>query len=210
MYEARLHGALAADYEAVRDFLGEERFGNLVHGYILAHPSRSYTLNRLGDQLPEFIRNEWKRAPRRAFLYDLARYELARTVVFDAEETASLTAGEIAAVPAEAWATARLRTIAALRLLKLRYPVHRYVRAVIAGKRRPKVLPATAWIAVYRVNYGMGTLELTRESYRLLSAILAGKPLAEALEEVPATRASIAKWFKMWASAGLFSSPFQL
>src|ERR1700682_478706 len=52
MYLARLVEALESDYPGVRHFLGEEGFYDLASRYVDAHPSRSYTLNRLGDHLP--------------------------------------------------------------------------------------------------------------------------------------------------------------
>lgn len=195
MYEARLHDALAADYPRVLKFLGQDRFRELVHLYLQAHPSSSYTLNRLGDLLPDFIRNELKGAPRPGFLYDLARYELAQTMVFDEEESPSLTSGQIAAVPAEAWPRARMEMIPALRLMRLGYPVHRH------GKKIPR---KTTWLAVYRNQYAVSALELTGQSYNLLGALASGKPLEEALQGVPASRRSVTKWFARWTGAGLF------
>ncbi len=72
MYEVRLVEALRVDYRALERFLGEEIFGELAAMYLRAYPSRSYTLNRLGDGLPGFVRV-------------LAELELAETMVFDGE-----------------------------------------------------------------------------------------------------------------------------
>ncbi len=129
MYLLRLAEALDTDYPALAHFLGGEAFNDLVAGYVEAFPSRSYTLNRLGDHLPEYIRT----APgiaRRAFLHDLARLELAVSQVFDAPESPVLTEEQIAQVPTEAWADARLRPIEAFRLLSFQYPVNAYLTSV--------------------------------------------------------------------------------
>src|ERR1700693_1964355 len=55
MYVPRMEEALAIDYPALKHFLGAEKFMRLVGRYVEAYPSRSYTLNRLGDHLPEFV-----------------------------------------------------------------------------------------------------------------------------------------------------------
>src|SRR5262245_47915279 len=55
MFLVRMRDALQTDYPGVAHFLGEERFHRLAVDYVLAHPSRSYTLNRLGDHFPEFV-----------------------------------------------------------------------------------------------------------------------------------------------------------
>ena len=98
MYLGRMVEALESDYPALQRLLGRQGFADLVRGYIQAHPSRSYTLNRLGDHLPEFV----AKAPglrQRGFCHDLARLELAMSQVFDEEETPALTPEAIAAVP---------------------------------------------------------------------------------------------------------------
>src|ERR1043165_1212637 len=55
MYLSRFAEALAVDYPALARFLGEDDFNALVARYVQKHPSTSYTLNRLGDALPEFL-----------------------------------------------------------------------------------------------------------------------------------------------------------
>ncbi|HET8648297.1 MAG TPA: DNA-binding domain-containing protein, partial [Vicinamibacteria bacterium] len=56
MYPLRMEEALASDYPALKHFLGDQGFLDLVRGYVQAHPSRSFTLSRLGRHLPEFVR----------------------------------------------------------------------------------------------------------------------------------------------------------
>ena len=56
MYLLRMDDGLASDYPALQHFLGDDGFVDLVRGYVQAHPSRSYTLNRLGDHLPEYLK----------------------------------------------------------------------------------------------------------------------------------------------------------
>jgi putative DNA-binding protein len=83
MYLLRMEEALATDYPGLKHLLGDGRFLDLVRAYVREYPSRHFSLNRLGDHLPEFLR----RVPglsRRGFVHDLARLELALSRVFDA------------------------------------------------------------------------------------------------------------------------------
>ena len=57
MYPLRMRDALAADYPGLAAFLGHHLFEHFVADYVAVHPSRSYTLNRLGDRVPEFVRD---------------------------------------------------------------------------------------------------------------------------------------------------------
>ncbi len=77
MYPLRMTEALQSDYPALAHYLGDDGFRDLVRGYVQAFPSRSYTLNSLGDHLPEYV----KTAPgvrRPEFCHDLARLERRR------------------------------------------------------------------------------------------------------------------------------------
>jgi len=211
MYLMRMRDALAADYPGLLHYLGADAFERLVQRYVQVYPSRSYTLNRLGDHLPEFIRDD-QQLPRRGFLHDLARLELAITEVFDAAETAPVSPEAVAAVPAEAWAQARLRPIAAFRLLACSYPVSAYQQAVRGRKTPPKIGRQNNWVVIYRRNYGVYHLELSRRGYDLLQALAQGQPLAEAIEAV-AQRAragriedELFRMFRDWISVGLFQS----
>ena len=73
MYPMRMRDALAADYPGLEHFLGD-RFEEFVAAYTAAHPSRGYTLNRLGDAVPAFLTRQRKIGPR-PFLVDLARQD---------------------------------------------------------------------------------------------------------------------------------------
>jgi hypothetical protein len=211
MYPLRMEEALETDYPALQHFLGADDFRGLVRDYVAAFPSRSYTLNRLGDHLPEFVRA----APglrHRAFCHDLARLELAMTEVFDEAETPVLSAETVAAVPPEKWPEVRLRPIAALRLLAVRYPVSAYVSALGGkGRRHPRPHRKDAWLVVFRRDYSVRRLELSRPAYDLLSALAAGRTLGDAVTAAARRRGTAAaratqlyRWFRQWVAIGLF------
>lgn len=218
MYLLRLAEALEADYPGVHHFLGDEGFTELVRGYVHVYPSRSYSLNRLGDHLPEYVRSA-PALPRREFLHDLARLELAVTEVFDAPETPALTAEQIAAVPSEAWERARLSPIAAFRLLALGYPVSDYLTSVREEdhQRHPQARRKDTWVAVFRRDYACLRLDLTRPAYELLGSLASGTPLGEAVAAAarrgkrrgtlkPLKEDELFRWFRDWVSGGIFQS----
>jgi hypothetical protein len=211
MYLLRMEEALATDYPALKHFLGDDGFLALVRDYVQAHPSRSYSLNRLGDALPQYVRD----APglkRREFCHDLARLELAVSAVFDAPETPPLTAADVARVAPEAWEQAQLHTIEAFRLLALRYPANEYLQSVRDDRHdhpRPRVKPN--WLAVYRSEYAVYRLALSRPAHDLLADLAAGRSLGEAVAAAIArggrrapSEDELQRWFRNWVSAGLF------
>lgn len=213
MYLLRMHDALEGDYEALRHFLGDRGFFELIRDYVQVYPSKSYSLNRLGDHLPEFLQN----APcvrRREFCVDLARLEDAIAQVFDAPETPALSEARIASVPAEAWERARLTTVAAFQLLAFRYPVNAYLQTVRDGNHdHPKPRQKPEWVAVYRRDFAVYRLELRREAHALLSDLAAGMRLGEALEAAikrggkrPPQPDELFRWFREWVAGGVFQA----
>ena len=211
MYLMRMVEALETDYPTVRHFLGEEAFEELVRDYVGRYPSRSYTLNRLGDHLPGFFLEQPQRE-HAAFLHDLARTELAITEAFDAEETPILGPDGAQAVPPQAWPGARLTPTAALRLLELRHAVVPHLEAAKRG--RPAAAPRrrATWLAVYRRDYSVLRLELGRTEFSLLRSLTEGMPLGEAIAAAARELRSsereqaIFSWFRGWIAEGLFQS----
>ena len=209
MYEARLIDALGVDYPGLADLLGEELFQELLRLYVRNHPSRSYTLNDLGDQLPEFLR-ELEGLPRAAFAYDLARLELAYSKVFDAAETPPLTQEAISAVPADAWDKACLAPVAAFQLIAMRYPAHLYLQALREETLPPPIRRKDTWLAVFRRDYSLQSLPLTRPAYEVLSALAAGSNLGDAIlagkMNTPTRHRQLTALFRTWTGEGLFQA----
>ena len=149
---------------------------------------------------------------RRAFAHDLARLEQAVAEVFDAPEEEALRAEEIAAVPEAAWDGARLRPIAAFRLLALRHPVNAYLQSVRDERHdHPPARRRDSWVAVYRRGYTVRRQELDRAAYRLLADLADGKRLGHAVAASlrrgrgrRPTRTQLFRWFRGWMSGGMF------
>lgn len=198
MYLIRLVEALETDYPGLQHFLGAEEFARVGGRYLDRHPSHSYTLNRLGDQLPEFL------GP--GFAGELARLELALSEVFDAEESPVLSAAAIAQVPPDAWVRAVLQPVQAFRLLSSNYPVSAYLAAVQGGTETPSVRRKRCYVACYRRNYAVHRLDLTRPAFQLLQALVAGESLGVAIESLKTPRKHLLEWFQEWAGEGLFQT----
>lgn len=204
MYLLVMEEALASDYPVLKDYLGPESFAALVAEYVQVHPSRSYTLNRLGDRLPDFLRE------RDPLLHAIARFELGVTEAFDAESSAVLTASDVMAIPPEDYAAVVLDPIPALRLLELDHPAHRFKAAYRDDQPYPPDEPDAAWIAVYRRDYQVFWDALDPAAYSLLKTLAEGSALGPAIERAcladGADESRLFAWFQEWVSNGLFQS----
>jgi hypothetical protein len=210
MYLLRMVEALENDFPAVAHFLGGERFAELVAAYVAAHPSRSYTLNRLGDRFPEFVRT-FPGLRRRPFLFDLARLEALVTEVFDAPESPAWPAEEIARIPEGAWERAILRPVEALRLGAFAHPVNAYFQSVKDENHdHPDTVRKRTWIAVYRKSYEVWRLDLGQPAYEFLSALVRGRPFGKAVAEAArglqgSPGDQLFAWLRDWVAEGMFT-----
>lgn len=209
MYLWRMVEALEFDYPGVAHLLGHSRFHRLVERYVAAFPSRSYTLNRLGDHLPQYIASA-SGFPRRAALADLARFELAITQVFDAPGDELLDGDTIATIAPEAWPEARFQAIHAMRLLRLDYPVDDYLQAVKRNEAHGSLRKNPRFLLVFRNELSVRQVALSKREWTLLSALHEGLTLSDAVERLAPLRPSLSEtelfaWFRDWTRMGLFA-----
>ena len=208
MYLLRMIEALEGDYPAVAHFLGADEFADLVTRYAAAHPSTSYTFNRFGRRFPEFIRKTRVRG--KAFVADLARLELSVTEVFDAPASPAWPAEEIAKIPQDAWETAVLRPIAALRLGAFGHAVNAYLQSVKEENHdHPDTGRKPTWTAVWRKSYEVWRLDLSEPAYAFLDALTRGRPFGKAvaasarrLQGNPGDQ--LFRWLRDWVAEGMF------
>jgi len=209
MYLVRMREALESDYPGLARFLGPAGWESLVTAYVQSHPSRSTTLNVLGQDLPDFVRAARVRRP--AFCRDLARLEWAVSEVFDGPETPPLTEAALASVAPGEWERARLVPVAALRLVVLEHDAGAHLDALRKGsRRRPPVRRRRSRVVVYRRNYAVFRREQTAAAFALLadlaSGLSVGRALGRALERRSARLDAdeAFRLFRDWAAMGLF------
>jgi len=53
-YHARFVEALAADYSALKTYLGDDEFEQLINAYIEAYPSQYFSMRYVGQHLSDF------------------------------------------------------------------------------------------------------------------------------------------------------------
>lgn len=146
-YYSRLLECLGDCFPVLRQVLGAEVFDGFAFDYLQRHPSRSYTLDRLGESFATFLEetrpDRGPGAPDAGgepgwpdFLIDLATLEWSIAKVFDgpgAEGEPLLAAAELPA--ADRFAATLLVAVPCLRLLRFRYPVNAFYTAARAALR---------------------------------------------------------------------------
>ncbi len=218
-YYARLLDCLRESYPVLHGAIGEEAFDAFAVAYLQKYPSRSYTLNDLGTRFPGYLRESrpddepgpgWP-----DLVIDLATLELTYNEIFDGpgvEGRRLLCPEHLRAIPPERWPEARLVAVPCLRLLELRFPVHRYYSAVRRKKAAEFPEPEETLLAVTRRRYVVRRYELSRPQFVLLDAILQGQSVGDAIQlaaktgdtDVDRFAGDLQEWFRHWTAEGLF------
>jgi hypothetical protein len=230
-YWFRVLGALIEDFPALRAVLGAQKFEALSIAYLIAHPSRSFSLRNLGSRLADWFAANPRFAGRRhALACDVARVEWAFVEAFDSAERTPLTLDQIATLDAGS----RLALQPHVQLIALKYPTDDLVLALHGGEKRqtseagvkhdegedaparlPRLRRRPTWVAAHRIDLSVYYRRLQREEYLTLVAIREGRPLVEALEagfaDSPTSEVrrpqQVQEWFATWAELGWITAP---
>jgi hypothetical protein len=201
-YRQRLLGALREETLGLRHLLGADAADALCWRYLAAHPSRTWTMNRIADQLPAWLAEQPEATPA---LVDMARLDHAVQRGFEAAEGRVLTPEDLAAAPAH------LALAPHVSLLRLSTNVHEVRGALLSGSDPPPVCETVVHLVVFRRGIKMRHWAVGPALYTLLEALAEGRTLAEAIETPvsrewidPTTLSSeIGEWFESLAERRL-------
>lgn len=231
-YWFRVLSALGEDFPGLRAVIGERRFDAMAKAYLVANPSRSFTLRDLGSRLESWLRKNPKWLGRnRQLALDIVRLEWADIEAFDGKAEPALRLEDLP----QPDANLKLTLQPYVRLLSFRYPVDDLLLEVRKEeedtdfasnafserqKRKrvrsvAKLKPAKIFLAVHRIDDSVYFRRLDQEEFPILTALQQGKTLGAAVElgfrkssTPPEERPSAAQtWFQTWASLGWFCRP---
>ncbi len=141
-YRIRLIDGLAVDYAALEKHLGREAFESLALDYLDRYPSTHPSVRWFGRHLPEYLRDVYA-GDEKEFLSELAAYEWAQSLVFDAADSERLVQlDDVALIAPENWPAIEFRFIPALRWLDLHWNVPLYENALDSGAEIPQPVRA--------------------------------------------------------------------
>ncbi|RCS56191.1 DUF2063 domain-containing protein [Bremerella cremea] len=191
-YFARLCECLKAIFPLFAQTVGDELFDQFALGYLQQYPSRSYTLNRLGDRFVEFL-NETRPAesgdePGWAdFIICLARLEWGIDQVFDGpgyEGQAVIGPLALKQLSPEDFWTSQLQLVPCLQTFAFSFPVNAYVTEAKKGTVEVAIpQPQPTWLALSRRDFVVRRIPLSHFQYVLLACLGEGMTVGEAIDE---------------------------
>ena len=190
-YVARLLECLREEFPAFVHAVGDVDFADFAVFYLNKLPSKRYTLNDLGTRFPFYLAETraWATTAEKGkaqaswpdFLLSTSRRWRRSTMarLFDGpgvEGKPLLASSDLSAITPERWMAARLVPVCCLKLVRMRFPVHRYVNAV--RKKREAVFPKprATYLAVTRRDFVVRRYVLSRTRLRAHARCLDGGP----------------------------------
>ena len=229
-YWFRVLSALSEDFPGLRAVIGDRPFDAMAKAYLVANPSRSFTLRDLGSRLESWLRKnpEWLGQNRQLAL-DIVRLEWADIEAFVGKAEPALRLEDI---PRKAGSNLKLTLQPYVKLLSFRYPVDDLLLEVrkededtdfasnaISERRKrkrvravAKLRPAQIFLAVHRVDYSVYFRRLAPEEFAILTALQRRKTLGSAVEfafhksaiAAEERALTVQTWFQTWAELGWF------
>lgn len=175
-YRSRLRDALCEAYDKTWSYAGDELFGELADSYRAAHPSTFRNLRWFGDGFAAHVAHHLAAYPAVA---ELAAFEWALGVAFDAPDARPVCQEDLKNVPFENWPALAFHP--SLQILEMGHNSVALWQALDAGLAPPDITasPAPVCWAVWRRDNQPHFRSLDDFEARALRAVGSGQSFGE-------------------------------
>ena len=121
-YRLRLIKAMAIEYPGLKELMGDHEFAELAWAFVQEHPPDHASLRWIGRGLDRFVRQTppWRE---QEVLAEMAAYEWAQGLAFDAADSSAVTVEELQALPPDQWPGLGCRLVPSYQRLDLRWKI---------------------------------------------------------------------------------------
>jgi len=201
-YPARLLEALRETFPAVAHLIGASTFAALVARFIRAVEIHSSNLNRCGESLPHFIRED-AISESLPFLADLATLECAVQRAFHAYEQPALLAHQFEVATLAEWEATVLQFQPSVAVVHSPWPTLDLWRARDTPRDEIDIdlNDRAQSVVVERRGLDVHCTAIDHVEANLLAKLLAGAPLGEAIHGIATENGAdipVGDWFSAW------------
>lgn len=208
-YRLRIIEALSSAYPILKALLGDDLFDKAAHSYIEQYPSTYRNMRWVGDQMATHLQLTLPQYPIAA---EMAHFEWALSLAFDAEDAPVLSLQDLAAIPPENWADLRFKFHPAVQLLNPKFNVLLVWQALNIEDTPPIIQQINEPYVVWRKDLSSHYRSLEVAEYAAIQQMIAGASFADlceklqesASEENATTQA--AQYLAAWLNEGLLTA----
>jgi hypothetical protein len=186
-YILRLMGCMGAEYPALRHLLGEELFDTFVRAYLIEQPSTSPDLYDLGKNFAAFLKASQPKSTQQSPDFDLpvelgmlerALAEISRVKgLEDITNNIDHQNGIL-----YLFDTTHIQASPGLILLKINWPLAKYVKAVYQNQQPVMPDKQDSYLAVSRNHYRVNFLEIEQWQWYFLQSLQAANNYTAAVD----------------------------
>ena len=208
-YRLRIIEALSSAYPVLKAWLGDNLFDKTVRSYIDQYPSTYRNMRWVGDAMCEHVT---KTLPKHLIAAEIAQFEWALSLAFDAEDAPVLSLQDLATIAPENWGDLRFKFHPAVQLLSPKYNVILVWQALNINETPPKATQINEPCVVWRKDLNSHYRSLELAEYAAIQAVISGDSFGElcenlqenATEEVATMQA--AQYLASWLNGGLITA----
>ncbi|MFW5431852.1 MAG: DUF2063 domain-containing protein [Methylophilaceae bacterium] len=206
-YRLRIIEALANVYPNLKALLGDDLFDSTARAYIDDYPSTYRNMRWVGDHMCEHINITLPQYPIAA---EMATFEWALGLAFDAEDAPVLTIQDLAAIPPEEWGSLYFEFHPSVNLIDLQWNVIPVWQALDNEKAPPTPKKINEPCLVWRSDLNSHYRSLDTLEYQAIQLITFGSSFGDLCESLYSTledaaTQQAAQYLAGWIEAGIIS-----
>ncbi len=177
-YRLRIIEALATAYPQLKALLGDVLFNKVAREYITAYPSTYRNLRWYGIEMREHLLTTLAQHP---VATEMADFEWALSLAFDAENVPELSLQDLSAIPPENWDALSFRFQSAIKIVRTRWNTISIWQALEAEKKPPKPVQENtyqSWL-IWRKNFNSQFRLITEMEIIALNMAVMGATFGE-------------------------------
>lgn len=208
-YRLRIIEALANSYPKLKDLLGDDLFDATARSYINAYPSMVRNMRWVGDSMQTHLINT---LPQHPIAAEMAAFEWALGLAFDAEDAPVLSLQDLAAIAPENWGDLHFKFHPAVQLLNPKYNVLLIWQALNIGETPPKATQINEPCVVWREDLNAHYRSLEHAEYAAIESVILGTSFGELCESLQENASEdeatmqAAQYLSSWLNGGLITA----
>lgn len=210
-YRLRIIEALASAYPKLKMLVGDEFFDEAARLYINTYPSMHCNMRWVGSEMAQHLQLILPQHPVAA---ELAQFEWALGLTFDAEDAPTITLQDLAAIPPENWINLRFSLHPSLNLLDLHWNIVAIWNALDIEAVPPEPIKNNAACLVWRQHLNAHFKTISSQEFKLIKRMALKATFGALCEAVENARTEndtdamqqVAAYISNWLNAGLISN----
>lgn len=206
-YRLRIIEALSTAYSKLHMLLGDGLFDVTARQYIDQYPSIYRNMRWVGDMMSEHLLST---LPQHPIASELASFEWALGLAFDAEDANVVTVQDLAAIPSETWGELSFTLHTSVQLLELHWNVISVWQALDMEENPPVPAQNNAPCLIWRSDLNSHYRSLKAQEFQAILHIKDGANFGALCEHLfekmgDAATQQAAQYLAGWLEAGIIS-----